>query len=227
MNEASVKQNVAVGTGHPGAGLRGRRAVPGREVAAADPERADHRRRRPPAGARGGAAAGRVHRPHRLHGLDRRPDPRPRGAGHRRPDLDPGRQGDAGPDPQRHRRAGRRARRGRRQGHRADPRAGTRLRRPVDRGRGAGHRHQGRRPAHALPQGRQDRPVRRCRRRQDRADHGADQQHRQGAWRRVGVRRRRRADPRGQRPLSRDDRVRASSTSRSRSSPRCRWSTAR
>ncbi len=35
-----------------------------------------------------------------------------------------------------------------------------------------------------------------------------DQQHRQGAWRRVGVRRRRRAHPRGQRPLPRDDRRR-------------------
>ena len=70
------------------------------------------------------------------------------------------------------------------------------------------HRHQGRRPARALRQGRQDRPVRRRRRRQDRADHGADQQRRQGARRLFGVRRRRRAHPRGQRPLSRDDRVR-------------------
>ena len=70
-----------------------------------------------------------------------------------------------------------------------------------------GHRHQGRRPARALCQGRQDRPVRRRRRRQDRADHGADQQRRQGARRLFGVRRRRRAHARGQRPLSRDDRV--------------------
>ena len=52
-----------------------------------------------------------------------------------------------------------------------------------------------------LSQGRQDRPVRRRRRRQDRDHHGADQQHRQGAWRLLGVRRRRRAHPRGQRPL--------------------------
>ena len=74
--------------------------------------------------------------------------------------------------------------------------------------RNPGHRHQGRRPAGALRQGRQDRPVRRRRRRQDRADHGADQQRRQGARRLFGVRRRRRAHPRGQRPLSRDDRVR-------------------
>ncbi len=84
---------------------------------------------------------------------------------------------------------------------------------PVLRGAGdlrrdPGHRHQGGRPAGALPQGRQGRPVRRRRRRQDRADPGADQQHRQGARRRVGVRRRRRAHARRQRPLPRDDRRR-------------------
>ena len=82
------------------------------------------------------------------------------------------------------------------------------LYRAVDRGRNPGHRHQGRRPARALCQGRQDRPVRRRRRRQDRDHPGADQQHRQGARRLFGVRRRRRAHPRGQRPLPRDDRVR-------------------
>ena len=48
----------------------------------------------------------------------------------------------------------------------------------------AGHRHQGRRSCWPpMPEGRQDRPVRRRRRRQDRADHGADQQRRQGSWR--------------------------------------------
>ncbi len=88
------------------------------------------------------------------------------------------------------------------------PSAGTGLYRPVDRSRNSGHRHQGRRSARALCQRRQDRPVRRRRRRQDRADHGTDQQRRQGAWRLFGVRRRRRAHPRRQRPLSRDDRVR-------------------
>ena len=86
-------------------------------------------------------------------------------------------------------------------------RAAPRLHRPVDRGRDPGHRHQGRRSADALRQGRQDRPVRRRRGRQDRDHHGADQQHRQGAWRLLGVRRGRRAHPRRQRPLSRDDRV--------------------
>ena len=69
------------------------------------------------------------------------------------------------------------------------------------------HRHQGRRPARALRQGRQDRPVRRRRRRQDRAHPGADQQRRQDARRLFGVRRRRRAHPRGQRPLSRVHRI--------------------
>ena len=59
----------------------------------------------------------------------------------------------------------------------------------------------------ALRQGRQDRPVRRRRRRQDRADSGADQQRRQGPWWLLGVRRRRRAYPRRQRPLSRVHRI--------------------
>ena len=75
----------------------------------------------------------------------------------------------------------------------ADPQAGARIHRPVDRGRNPGHRHQGRRSAGALREGRQGRAVRRRRRRQDRHHHGADQQHRQGAWRLLGVRRGRRA----------------------------------
>jgi F-type H+-transporting ATPase subunit beta len=41
-----------------------------------------------------------------------------------------------------------------------------------------------------MRQGRQDRPVRRRRRGQDRSDHGTDQQHRQGALGLFGVRRR-------------------------------------
>ena len=102
------------------------------------------------------------------------------------------------------------------------PPAGADLRRPGDRGADPRDRHQGRRPARALRQGRQDRPVRRRRRRQDRADHGADQQRRQGARRLFGVRRRRRAHPRGQRPLSRDDRVRVNKTRTSSGSARAR-----
>ena len=68
-------------------------------------------------------------------------------------------------------------------------------------------RHQGHRPARALRQGRQGRPVRRRRRRQDRDHPGADPQPRPGARRPVGLLRRGRALPRGQRPLARDDRV--------------------
>ena len=88
--------------------------------------------------------------------------------------------------------------------------------RPVDRSADPRHRHQGRRPAGALRQGRQDRPVRRRRRRQDRADPGTDQQRRQGAWRLLGVRRRRRAHPRRQRPLSRVHRIRRQQEGRRR-----------
>ncbi len=72
------------------------------------------------------------------------------------------------------------------------------------------HRHQGRRPARALRQGWQDRPLRRRGRRQDGADPGTHQQRRQDPWRQFGVRGRRRAHPRGQRPLSRVHRVRKS-----------------
>ena len=57
------------------------------------------------------------------------------------------------------------------------------------------------------PEGRQGRPVRRRRGGQDRAHPGADPQHRRGACGAVGVLRRGRALPRGQRPLARDDRV--------------------
>ena len=46
---------------------------------------------------------------------------------------------------------------------------------------GTGNGHQGDRPDLPLPERRQGRRVRRCRRGQDRAHHGADQQHRQGA----------------------------------------------
>ena len=68
-------------------------------------------------------------------------------------------------------------------------------------------RDQGRRPARALREGRQGRPVRRRRGRQDGADPGADPQHRRGARGPLGVLRRRRALARGQRPLARDEGV--------------------
>ena len=82
------------------------------------------------------------------------------------------------------------------------------LRGAVHRGRNPRHRDQGRRSARALLQGRQDRPIRRCRRGQDRAHHGTDQQRREKPRRLFRVRGRGRAHSRGQRPLSRDDRIR-------------------
>ena len=116
--------------------------------------------------------------------------------------------GHARPHHERDRRADRRSRPDR---HRRTIAAST-ARRPsfadqASTDRDPGHRHQGDRPALPLHQGRQDRPVRRRRRRQDRDHAGADQQHRQGLRRLLGAGRRRRAHPRGQRPLSRDDRV--------------------
>ncbi len=162
--------------------------------------------------ARGGAASGREHGAHHRHGHHRRAGARRRGRRYRRADPRAGGAGDAGPHPQRHRRAGGRARPDRHQDHVADPPAGAGIHRPVDRGRDPRHRHQGRRSAGALCARRQGRSLRRRRRRQDRHHHGAHQQHRQGAWRLFGVRRRRRAHARGQRPLSRDDRIRRSSS---------------
>ena len=91
----------------------------------------------------------------------------------------------------------------------ADPSPGAERRAAHPDRRDVRDRHQGRRPARALRQGRQGRPVRRRRRRQDRADPGADQQPRPGARRPVRLLRRRRALPRGQRPVARDDRVEA------------------
>ena len=137
-----------------------------------------------------------------------------------------------GPHHERDRRAGGRGRPHQDARQARHPPAGAHLRRPVDGSRNPRHRHQGRGPAGALRQGRQDRPVRRRRRRQDRADHGAHQQRRQGARRLFGVRRRRRAHARGQRPLSRDDRIqgqhrsRRSTAARPRA-PSARWCTAR
>ena len=77
------------------------------------------------------------------------------------------------------------------------------LDRAVHRAEDVRDRHQGHRPARAVPDRRQDRAVRRRRRRQDRHHHGADPQHRAEARRCVGVRRRRRTHARGQRPLAR------------------------
>ena len=142
------------------------------------------------------------------HGLDRRAGARPGGGRHRRADRRAGRRSDLGPHHECGGRGGRRGRPDQDRRKAPDPRPGALLCRPIDRVGDSGHRHQGGGFARALRQGRQDRPVRRRRRRQDRADHGADQQRGQGPWRLFGVRRRRRAHARGQRPLSRDDRFR-------------------
>ena len=69
-------------------------------------------------------------------------------------------------------------------------------------------RDQGHRPARALRAGRQDRDVRRRRGREDRDHPGDDPPPGATARRRLGVRRRRRAHARGQRPVPGDDRVR-------------------
>ena len=108
---------------------------------------------------------------------------------YRRADLDPGRAGDARPDPQRRRRAGGQGPGDQREEDVSDPPAGPAVRGPVDEGRDVRDRHQGHRFARAVYEGRQDRPVRRRRRRQDRAHPGADQQHRQAARRHLGLRR--------------------------------------
>jgi hypothetical protein len=90
--------------------------------------------------------------------------------------------------------------------------ARPRLRPAGHQGHHAGHRHQGHRPARPLQEGRQDRPVRRRRRGQDRADSGAHPQHRHRTRRLLRVRRRGRAHPRGHRALPRNEASRASST---------------
>ena len=92
--------------------------------------------------------------------------------------------------------------------HAADPPRPARVRPAVDRDRGLRDRAQGHRPDLPVQEGRQDRHLRRGRRRQDGHHPGADPERRPGARRRVRVRRRRRAQPRGQRPDRRDDRVR-------------------
>ena len=81
-------------------------------------------------------------------------------------------------------------------------------------------RHQGHRLAYPLRGRRQDRPVRWCRYRQDGAHPRDDLPRRRELRWRVGVRRRGRADARGQRPHRRDDRVR-------RAARRLRWCSAR
>ena len=123
---------------------------------------------------------------------------------HRRADFGAGRSRDARPRAERARRAGRLPGSPVRvEGALADSSRRPDTRAAVDRAQDVRDRHQGHRPARAVPAGRQDWPVRRRRRRQDRHHHGADQQHRHEARRCVGVRRRRRTHARGQRPVAR------------------------
>ena len=96
---------------------------------------------------------------------------------------------------------------GERRAHPADPPRAAAVRPADDRGRGLRDRHQGHRPHLPVPQGRQDRHLRRGRRRQDGHHPGAHPERRPGALGLLRVRRRRRAQPRGQRPHPRDDRV--------------------
>ena len=168
-----------------------------------------HRRRgRAHADPRGRAAPRRRHRPDHLHAADRRPGPRRHRHRHRRADLGAGRRRGQGPRVQRARRLPGRA--GHRRGRRAladlPQAAGLRPARGQD--PAAGHRDQGHRPADPVRAGRQDRPVRRRRRRQDRAHPGDDHPGRQELRWHLGVRRGGGAHPRGQRPLHGDDRVR-------------------
>ena len=89
------------------------------------------------------------------------------------------------------------------EGAHADPSPGSGVRRAVDLGGDVRDRHQGHRPDPAVLEGRKDRPVRRRGRGQDRHHSGADQQRRDQPRRLLGVRRRGRADARGQRSLDR------------------------
>ena len=143
-------------------------------------------------------------------------------------DHDAGRRRDARPGHERARRAGRLSRpSGRVQGALVDSPRRAVARGSVDRAADVRDRHQGHRPARAVPPRRQDRAVRRRRRRQDGHHPGADPQRRDEARRRVGVRRasasaRARATTSGS-----SSRRAASSTWRTCRSPAPRWSTAR
>ncbi len=92
--------------------------------------------------------------------------------------------------------------------------------RAVHQGRGVRDRHQGHRPDRAVHQGRQDGHLRRRGRGQDGRHPGADPQHRQVPLGLLGLRRRGRAQPRGQRPVARDARL-------GRHQQHRRWSSAR
>ena len=199
----------------------------------ADPHRARDRQWRQPPRPRSRTAPRRECRPHNRDGLHRRPHPRAERPLDRLRDPRARRSQDARADHERDRRADRRARA--RSGATLRPRSMPKLRpsstsRPKLRSWSPGSRSST--CSRLTRKRRQDRPVRRRRRWQDRADPGADQQHRQGPRRRVGVRRRRRAHARRQRPLPRVPRRRRHRQGRrrqpdARKVPRSRWYSAR
>ena len=195
--------------GHPDHRPRRRHRVPGRPAAG------DLQRGRDPARGRGRRSSARSSSTSATTGSGSvamtttdglaRGTARPR---HRRPDHRAGRRGDPRPRLRRPRQR-RSTTRARSTASKTLPihRSAPAVRRADDRGRGLRDRPQGHRPDLPVQEGRQDRHLRRRRRRQDGHHPGADPQRRPGARRRVGVRRRRRAQPRGQRPHPRDDRV--------------------
>ena len=105
---------------------------------------------------------------------------------------------------QRHRRPAGQPGRGERGGTLANPPRASLLRGAGDQRGDAGDRHQGHRPDRPVYPRRQDRRIRRRRRGQDSHHPGAHPQHRQRPQGLLGVRRRGRALPRGQRPVARD-----------------------
>ena len=139
--------------------------------------------------------------PHRLHVRHRRPQARLRSHRHRRAHFHARRRRGDGAGVRCLRQPGRRTRAGQGGKILSDPPPGAQARRPIALTGSPPHRHQGHRLDLSLPERRQGRRVRRRRHGQDRPHHGTDQQHRQAPWRRVGVRRRRRAHPGRQRSL--------------------------
>ena len=109
----------------------------------------------------------------------------------------------------------------------ADPPRAAAVRRAVAQDRTLRDRHQGHRPADAAGPRRQGRPVRRRRPGQDGHPDRADRPHRQPARRLLGLRRRRRADPRRATTCGWKCRKPRSARPAAPSSPRRRWCSAR
>ena len=178
-----------------------------------------------PADARGAAAPRRQVGPDRVDVRHRRPQARLRGGGHGRADFHARRRRRDGARVRRVRQPGRRARAGQGGEILSHPPRGAETRGPIDVAAGAHHRHQSHRPDLPIPERRKGRGIRWRGRRQDRRHHGVDQQHRQAARRRLRVRRRRRAHPRGQRPIQGNVRSRRHQAGEPGRARRSRWCT--